>query len=162
MVVKYARRAVAVPLESTEQERLFEWAKYCPISIDKNGVFCSLGAFGMEVIRPEGGFICSLSEFMFAIPNGQMLAGGAKQRARMMNALKKRGFKNGVSDIMLALPVGKYHGMFIELKRTENFKVSTEQQTFLDMMKSVRYFATVANGAEAAIQKIMEYTDGRA
>jgi len=119
--------------EDAEQALLFEWASYHP------------------TLR------C-----MFAIPNGAHLAGDARQRGIQMGRLKKQGFKSGVSDIFLPIPVGDYHGMFIEMKRRMQdgpTKVSRKQQDFLDTMKATGYHVMICYGADHAIADIKDYLE---
>ena len=141
MAVRYARRprtagVATVPLESTDQENVFAWARLTVI-----------GGLGL------------LSQFMFAIPNGQMLAGNTGQRARYMRALIKRGLRPGASDIMLALPRGPWPGAFIEMKRkgATPSSVSTAQISFQQDMGAAGYFCVTARGLDEAIKYITEY-----
>lgn len=70
---------------------------------------------------------------------------------------KLMGVKAGVSDFFLPLPLGGYHGMWLELKRVEGGKVSREQQDWLNLMQELGYFVTVCYGFEDAVSKIRSY-----
>ena len=61
---------------------------------------------------------------MFAIPNG-----GARN-AIVASKLKAEGVKPGVPDVFLPVPVGEYHGLWIELKVKPN-KPSPEQHDWI-------------------------------
>jgi hypothetical protein len=108
-----------------------------------------------------------LQDYSFMCPNGTQLAGGRNRRAQYMSSLKAQGFKTGVSDLVIAYPVGEFHsgdypggafhGAYIELKRVrEAFKgpaalaasVSEDQKGWLRLMASVGYWVYVAYGAE--------------
>lgn len=87
---------------------------------------------------------------LFAIPNGG--------RRDVIGAaiLKKEGQRNGISDIMLAVPRGKYHGLFLELK-TETGVVSDAQTMFLCDANKQGYAAYVCRSLGQAIKLIQNY-----
>lgn len=92
--------------------------------------------------------------WMHAIPNG------GKRNPREAARLKAQGVKSGVSDICLPLPMGGYHGLYIELKRRKQdgtSKVSKNQTAFCRDMTTLGYKAVVCYGANEAIQVIKEY-----
>lgn len=99
----------------------------------------------------------ALSDFAFAVPNGTMLAGSAKQRAQYMNSLKAQGFKVGVSDVMLALPRAHFHGAFIEIKRDAKSPVSIEQMNWLALMEQVGYWTRLARGLDETLFVLRAY-----
>ncbi len=70
--------------------------------------------------------------------------------------LKRMGVKKGVSDFFLAVPVGAYHGLWIELKVGKG-KLSKEQVDFLDRKASKGYAAVCALGFNAASEIIKGY-----
>lgn len=102
----------------------------------------------------------TLHDFAFAIPNGLMLAGSDVQRAKYMAALKRQGFKPGVSDICLALPLHGRPGAYIELKRDRSSRATAAQQDWVDLMKLVGYYAAIAVGFEEAQACIIGYLRG--
>jgi hypothetical protein len=53
-------------------------------------------------------------KLMFAIPNG------GERNLRVAANLKAEGVKAGAPDIMLPVPIAKWHGLFIELKRPKS------------------------------------------
>lgn len=73
---------------------------------------------------------------LFAIPNG-----GARHIATAAR-LKREGVRAGVPDLFLALPVGKDHGLFIELKAGKAGRVS-EAQTRMQAVLFGSGYATV-------------------
>jgi hypothetical protein len=78
-------------------------------------------------------------KLFFAIPNG-----GYRNKIEARN-LKLQGVVSGVSDTCLAVPKGKYHGLYIEFKYGRN-KLSDEQDEFLKEVASQGYAtATVWN-----------------
>jgi len=70
--------------------------------------------------------------------------------------LKRMGIKSGVSDYMIAIPSGVYHGLFLELKVGSNAP-SENQQKFLDDMTAQGYMAVCVWGYEAAKACIETY-----
>jgi hypothetical protein len=80
------RRTKNAHREDDDQKILFDWARLAIV----------------------GGY--RLNDYLFAIPNG------GKRNIREAARMKAQGVKSGVSDIMLPIPVGGYHGLWIELK----------------------------------------------
>lgn len=72
-------------------------------------------------------------------------------------SLQQQGVRKGVSDVFIAYPVGKYHGLWIELKRKKYARLSDEQKFWLENMNDVGYAAHVAYGHEDAISIIEKY-----
>lgn len=89
-------------------------------------------------------------EYMFAIPNG-----GHRNYVEAIN-LKKQGTRSGVPDLMLPIPKGKYHGLFIEMKYGKN-KPTQNQTEYINYLNSVGYLAVVCYSCEEAIKIINEY-----
>lgn len=75
-------------------------------------------------------------------------------RAKLM---KRMGLKAGVSDYFMAIPAGRYHGLWIELKRTKKSVTTQKQKDWIHLMKSTDYAAYIAYGADHAIDIIKAY-----
>lgn len=88
---------------------------------------------------------------LFAIPNG-----GSRHPATALK-MRAEGQKPGVPDIMCAIPVGAYHGMFLELKTVKKGRVSPEQKDMLARMARNGYFSVVARGCEEAFAVLRAY-----
>jgi hypothetical protein len=67
-----------------------------------------------------------------------------------------QGVKAGVSDLMLALPLHGYAGLFIEMK-SETGKASALQLEFLETMRLAGYAGDVVKGCSGAIQLTLDY-----
>lgn len=132
---------VTEPTEGDIQEALFQWMQ---------GIYVTIGQPPLSATR-------RLDTIAFMVPNGLKLAGTAKQRAIYMASLKRKGFKPGVSDVIIPLPVGPYHGMFLELKRDKRSPVSEEQKEFSMLMLLAGYQSKFGVGLEAAKQLILDY-----
>jgi hypothetical protein len=102
----------------------------------------------------------TLWEFVYAVPNGTMIAGNSVQRARYMAFLKAQGLKPGVSDICIALPVGKWHGAYLEMKRDDKAKLSEDQAKWLALMGAAGYYSAKTPGFESAVEHTKTYLKG--
>lgn len=72
------------------------------------------------------------------------------------NKLKKMGLSKGFPDISILEPRGKYHGLYIEMKRKGN-KPTTEQIEWLRNLKSKGYATGLCYSASDAIALIEKY-----
>lgn len=70
--------------------------------------------------------------------------------------MKRMGVLPGASDLLIAYPVGPYHGAFIEIKSKVG-KPSDLQLAFLNRMQRVGYYTALAYGADEVINAITEY-----
>lgn len=103
-----------------------------------------------EMMRPQ---LPDL-EWLFHVPNG-----GARDpiTARM---LQGQGVKAGVPDLCLPVPSGRYHGLYIELKRADHSNAPTiEQKRWIDHLSAVGYLVAICYGAEQAIKTIRHYLE---
>ncbi len=96
---------------------------------------------------------------LWSVPNGAILAGNAKQRAKQMNYLKAEGFKPGVSDLFLMIARDGYHGLFIEMKDKGKTKcsVSDTQWEHIHEAREQGYRADWCAGFDQAKELIDEY-----
>lgn len=93
-----------------------------------------------------------LPEFaLYCVPNGGWRHPGTAAR------LKKQGVRPGVSDLFLTVARAGFHGLYIEMKRSEDGRTSPSQREFLDFVSGEGYKAVVAEGAEEAIRAIKYY-----
>jgi hypothetical protein len=125
---------VLVATEHQEQSLLFQWSELA------------------KGRTPELGLL-------FAIPNfsgrlGNMPPVAAIKQAQALNA---EGRKKGVPDVMLPVPRGSYHGLFVEMKRVRGSTTSAEQRAWLDALRAQGYHAIRCLGWEQARQEIMTY-----
>lgn len=93
-------------------------------------------------------------EDLFHIGNG-----GLRSKSEAVR-LKRIGVKPGVSDLFLPAPVGKYHGLWVEMKRQKGGRLEPEQKDWLERMNRKGYLALRANGAEEACEIIYKYLSG--
>jgi len=90
-------------------------------------------------------------DLMFHIPNG-----GLRNKA-VAGMLKAEGVKSGIPDICLPVARGKYHGLYIELKKEKGGTVSANQKIWLSQLIHQGYHAIVCKGWEDAKASILEY-----
>jgi hypothetical protein len=102
----------------------------------------------------------TLWDFSYAVPNGTMLAGTDAQRGRYMNFLKAQGLKPGVSDVCLAIAIGRWHGAYLEGKRDAKSKVSEEQKNWLELMRAGGYYAEIAVGFDGYVAHTKKFLEG--
>jgi hypothetical protein len=91
---------------------------------------------------------------LFSTLNGVRLPIGLAVKA------KASGNKKGVPDIVLPVPIGRYHGMFIELKYGNN-KPSPEQLGWIKALTARGYCCVICWGWEEAVQHIKNYLDAK-
>ena len=72
---------------------------------------------------------------------------------------KRKGLRKGVSDYLLPYPIGRYHGLWIELKRVNKSisKPTIDQLKWLSAMKSLNFEAKVAYGGYEAYKICIDY-----
>lgn len=79
------------------------------------------------------------------------------KRSRATGArLKAEGLKAGVPDICLPVAIGKYHGLYIELKAGRN-TATDKQKEWLAALASRGYCTAVCWGWEQAAAVITDY-----
>lgn len=103
-------------------------------------------------------------DLLFSIPNGAKLPWRKDSQGRRYSPearkLKAEGMRAGVPDLMLAVPRGPYHGLFIELKHDHN-KPSEAQTLFMNALTAQGYYAVPVWEWEDAIRLIQNYLEGR-
>lgn len=96
-----------------------------------------------------------IGPYLFHIPNGAL-------RRKMDGArLRRQGVKSGVPDLFFALPCGKFHGLFIELKKDKRSTISIFQKEWISKLNANGYAAIVAYGWEEAREILINYINNR-
>lgn len=90
-------------------------------------------------------------ECLFAIPNG-----GFRHIAVAIK-LKAEGVRSGVPDLFLAVPKGKYAGLFIEMKKPAGGRASDNQKSLLTTFRALGYAGCVCHGWLAAKDMVEKY-----
>jgi len=120
---------IPVPTEAAEQEKLIRWAFFAAHS------------------RPEFRELNLLA----AIPNGGW------RRPETGAKLKRQGVRRGFPDLILPVAKGKYHGLFIELKRLKGGHVESLQRDWADSLKAQGYYHAFCYGFEQAKSVLERY-----
>jgi len=92
-------------------------------------------------------------QYLFHIPNESVGGRGWLVRNRQM------GVKAGVPDLFYPVPLGGYHGLFIEMK-ANNGRPSAVQKRWLKVLNDLGYKAVVCAGWEEARDVLIEYLKG--
>ena len=121
-----SRNTLPPPLEREEQKALFRWIEY--------------------VGRRE----YPLSALLFHVPNG------GRREKREAKHLQEQGVRPGIPDLFLPVPLGGYHGLWIEMKRRRN-KPNAEQTRWLTLLREQGYVVTVCERMEEARDVLIAY-----
>ena len=80
--------------------------------------------------------------------------------------MKKEGLLPGASDLFITEPVGEFHGLFLEMKRTiikggKKPVLSKVQKNFAKEVSIRGYAFAVAYGYTDALVKVLDYLESR-
>ena len=89
-------------------------------------------------------------------------ANGGKRTVYTGAKLKRMGMSPGFPDIEIPLPAGRYHGLYIEMKRKDGGTLTHEQADWLNYLNGEGYCAQVAHGFDEAKQIVLRYLQNRA
>ena len=78
-------------------------------------------------------------ELLHSSLNGIPLPGSQTQRAKIINYMKKEGMLPGVPDVFLPYPAKGYHGLYLELKKSEREEPTEGQRFFMERAESYGY-----------------------
>jgi len=92
-------------------------------------------------------------QFLFHIPNESVGGYGWIARNRQM------GCKKGVPDLFYPVPIGGYHGLFIEMKKRKGGRLSEEQKKWIKALEGLGYRVAVCRGWEEAKEVLLQYVD---
>lgn len=93
---------------------------------------------------------------LLAIPNGGMRSKATAGR------LKAEGVRAGVPDLFLPVPVGKWHGLWVEMKVRKGGRILPEQANWIAWLRAMGYRVEVCPGADSAVRAISRYLQGLA
>lgn len=84
------------------------------------------------------------------IPNG------GRRDAVEARHLKEQGVKPGVPDLCLPAPKGKYHGLYLEMKK-ESGRLTSEQEEWGKRLLAQGYMWEVCYGWQSAVRVLKWY-----
>lgn len=93
----------------------------------------------------------------FSIPNGAKLAGSARDRALLMQKLKREGLLVGAPDLLLINPPPArldLIGTLIEMKRVGITEATDKQNKVHVQMQQHGWFVVVASGCADALRQL--------
>ena len=96
-------------------------------------------------------------ELMHSSLNGVPLLGDIRKRSKVINYMKAEGMLPGVPDVFLPFSSRDFHGLYIEMKRSENEEPSEGQDWFLRRASEYGYSCHVAGGARYAVDIVKWY-----
>jgi hypothetical protein len=93
-----------------------------------------------------------------SFPNGAFLGGTPVQRAKRWNILKREGAMLGIPDLIICMPSGAYHGLFIEMK-TSKGKLSENQIACHAQLQSAGYCVKVCRSFDEFMNAVNTYLE---
>ena len=88
--------------------------------------------------------------WLYHVPNGE------RRDVVTATKLKRMGVKAGVPDLFLPVPVGRYHGLFLEMKAKKG-RPSLVQKEWMEYLDRAGYKTEFGYGFADAAQKILDY-----
>lgn len=140
--------------EHDEQVELFRWANEVAYAGFKLVLSGAPKPYDKSVLVP----VYSL-RLLHAIPNGGARGNDNRTNVIRGSMLKAEGVKKGVPDIFLPVPIGGYHGLYIEMKVSDSTKArpTKEQIEFIEQVSKLGYKCAICYGAEQAKLEILNY-----
>lgn len=90
-------------------------------------------------------------QLLFAIPNG------GQRNIITAKRMKDEGVRAGIPDLFLAVPRGKFHGLFVEMKKPQGGVVSDSQKACMQRLSENGYCVTVCHGFMDAQEAVKAY-----
>lgn len=90
-------------------------------------------------------------DLLIAIPNG------GKRNIGVARKLQAEGVIAGVPDLFLAIPAGRFHGLFLELKNGKSNDTTANQRRVMLNLSLQLYKTEVVRTHEEFVKKIQEY-----
>jgi len=118
--------------EHTEQAEVIQWAK------------------DNEFIYPE-------LRWLYSSLNGIVIPAPPMVRAKIINYMKAEGMRNGIPDLFLPVARHGFHGLFVEMKRTDGGVISPEQKEFMEFAAAQGYLDKICYGCDEATEALEWY-----
>ncbi len=88
---------------------------------------------------------------VFAVPNG-----GLRNKKEAVR-LKAEGVTAGIPDLVFAEPRGRYHGLYVEMKRRKGGRVSEEQHKKHRKLRQRGYKVLIGHGVDDVWTEVEHY-----
>jgi len=88
---------------------------------------------------------------VYSVPNG------GKRDPKEAARLKREGVLAGVPDVVLAAPRGRWHGLYIEMKRETGGRLSDAQTRIQAALVAEGYRVLTCHGVEEAYKAFLDY-----
>jgi hypothetical protein len=98
--------------------------------------------------------------WLYSSLNGIPIPASKATRARIIGRMKAEGMKAGVPDLFLPVARHGYHGLFIEMKRSDGGVLSELQKEFMQFADENGYLDKVCHGYEEAVESLEWYLKG--
>lgn len=91
------------------------------------------------------------------------LTNEGKREAWYGRSLLNIGMRPGIPDYFYAMPNEKYHGLWLEMKKSDgaNKRKDPKQDQWIESLNANKYFACYAYGSRHAIQIMVAYTSNK-
>jgi hypothetical protein len=139
--------------EHQEQIRVVDWLDHIASYIWKNLAIIdgwSIDPSDYSKARPQ------MRIPYYATPNQ-----GAGRNKITGKRLKDEGVRAGVPDLCICVPMGGYHGLYIEMKTNDGSRASKKQKVWLAALEAMGYLTAVCNGHQEAIQILTDHFNGK-
>jgi|TARA_R110002020_G_scaffold120575_4_gene274798 hypothetical protein len=103
--------------------------------------------------------VCKYLDLQNVLYCGSM---GGQYQVHMSQRIKakKSGYKKGFPDLFIYEPIGKWHGLAIELKTGYN-RATKEQLHWRNELNKRGYVAEICNGIDDTLEVINHYLQGK-
>lgn len=91
------------------------------------------------------------AQLLIAIPNGSY------RKPLEAIRLKREGVKPGMTDLMLLMPCGGFHGFCLEMKRADGGAISAAQKKMHTLLAEQGYSVKICSGATEAYAALESY-----
>lgn len=91
------------------------------------------------------------AQLLIAVPNGSY------RKPLEAIRLKREGVKVGMTDLMLLMARGGFHGFCLELKRADGGVVSVAQKKMHGLLAEQGYMVKICSGADEAYTALEQY-----
>lgn len=93
----------------------------------------------------------------YAVPNFLGHVGEKGARMRAAQRATAEGRRKSVPDLVFPFARGRYHGLYLEMKRSDGGSLDQGQREYIAQLRAEGYAAVVCDGEEAARRVLLAY-----